>query len=99
MAIIETALGSVAVLMLAGFAIATGIVIAKPALATLGLRQFLLIRVATGSVGAVVVWLAAGAPLTLSLSAVPLVAGSLLMCPVLLNVLFLPVWRGAKSVR
>lgn len=78
----------IALLTIASFAFALGIVVAKPAMNRLGLRTFLMVRVATGLIGALTLWQAAGRPLTLGRENMVLVLTSLLVCPVLLNLLF-----------
>jgi drug/metabolite transporter (DMT)-like permease len=87
---------AIAQLVVAAFAFALGIVVAKPAMTRLGLRFFLVIRVATCLTGALVLWLVADCPLTIEWGQAPLVVMSLLVCPVLLNLLFFAgLARGA----
>lgn len=78
-------------LVFASFAFALGIVVAKPAMNCLGLRLFLTVRVATGLSGALVLWLSSGCPWTIGVDHLLLVISSLMICPVLLNLLFFAV--------
>lgn len=87
----------IAALVLASFCYGLGIVLAKPAMHRLGLRRFLLVRCLAGLAGAAVIcpW-----PWRLpSPEDLPLVALSVLVCPIVLNVVFFHAMRRAPVAR